>query len=227
MELLKLICFIIVDLLMVLYTYRLLGKIGIVVMYIIHIIISQLLIKLQIQIFNVDIVIGSIAYAVLFLTMDMMNELYGKKNAMKMVDMGLITLVSFLIITYFIKLISINYNNEYINSFNTLLSNQWRIIISDIIISYFIFQKINVLIFDTIKKITGERFLWLRNNISTIICQIATAILFYESAFAGVLTQENIWKIIMSGLIIKLFVTLLETPFLYISKKIKPREDLI
>lgn len=227
MDLLKLVCFILIDLTMVLCTYKVLGKMGIVMMYIIHIIISQLAIKLQIQVLGLDIAIGSMAYAVLFLTMDMMNELYGKKNAMKLVDIGLATLITFLIIIYFIKYISINNDNGYINSFNTLLSNQWRIIASDIIISYCIFQKINVLIFDVIRKITGERLLWLRNNISTIICQIATAFLFYEFAFAGLLEQKIIIQIIIGGLIVKLFVTILETPFLYISKKIKPREELL
>lgn len=227
MEIMKLVCFTLIDLVLVLCSYKMFGKVGIIMMYIIHIIISQLTIKLQIKVENFEIVIGSIAYAVLFLTMDMMNEIYGKRNAMKMVNIGLCTLVVFLIVTYFIKYIGADYDNEYISSFNTLLSNQWRIIISDIIISYFIFQKINVLIFDMIKKITGEKFLWLRNNISTIICQIATAILFYEFAFAGILTQNNIMQIIVSGLIVKLFVTLLETPFLYIGKKINSKEDFV
>lgn len=227
MEILKLVLFIIVDLAIVLCSYKMFGKIGIIMMYIIHIIISQLAIKLQIQVYGIDVVIGSIAYAVLFLSMDMMNEIYGKSDAMKMINIGVATLVVFLMITYFIKYISISYNNEYINSFDILLSNQWRIIVSDIIISYFIFQKINVLIFDIIRKVTKGKYLWLRNNISTIICQIITAILFYEAAFAGTLTQNSIIEIIISGLIVKLVVTLLETPFLYFSKKIKPREIVV
>lgn len=139
-------CFTLIDLVLVLCSYKILGKIGIIMMYIIHIIISQLAIKLQIEVGNFEIVIASIAYAVLFLTMDMMNEIYSKKNAMKMVNIGLCTLVVFLIVSYFIKYIVAGYDNEYISSFNILISNQWRIIISDIIISYFIFQKINVLI---------------------------------------------------------------------------------
>ena len=52
MEIMKLVCFTLIDLVLVLCSYKMFGKVGIIMMYIIHIIISQLTIKLQIKVEN-------------------------------------------------------------------------------------------------------------------------------------------------------------------------------
>ncbi len=223
MNLCYLLIFIIIDMLLLLVTYRLFEKNGLIAMYVLHIILSQITINIPIKIFGFTTVIGSSLYAVLFLTIDMINEHYGKKEANKAINIGVCILIIFIIIIIGIKLIISGNEDEYSQTFNFLFSNQFRIVITDIVVSYFIFQRLNVWIFNKVKKITNNKHLWLRNNASTIISQILTAITFYEIAFVGTIKQSELWQIIAIGLVIKLVVSILETPFLYLSCKMKGR----
>ena len=195
-------------------------------MYILHIFMSQITINITYSAFNFSTIIGSCFYAVLFLTIDMMSEHYGKKDANCIVDIGVFSLIIMLIFIYFVRFLISKNSDDYSIYFLNLTNNQFRIIVTDIFVSYFLFQKINVLIYNKVKSITGEKLLWLRNNLSTIVSQVFTAILFYEFSFYGVLSQYKIWQIILTGLVIKIFVSILETPFLYISKKVGVKNEL-
>ena len=212
--------FLLFDMSLVLLSFRLYGKTGLLVTYILHIFMSQLTINIPYSIFHYTTIIGSCFYAVLFLTVDMLNEHYGKEEANKVVNYGVFTLIVLFTIFFFIRLLIKENVDNYSIELLDLTKNQLRIIVVDILISYFLFQKVNVLLFDKIKARTGEKMLWLRNNVSTIISQVFTAIMFYELSFAGILSQKRIWQIIITGLIVKIIVSLFETPFLYISKKI-------
>lgn len=220
MESVYLLLLIAIDMCFVLLMFHFFGKKGLITMYVLHIFLSQITINIPYRFLGLNSIIGSCFYGVLFLTMDMVSEHYGKEEANLTINSGIcsltILLVLIIVISNLIKLNVDNYSVEFLDLFN----NQWRIIITDIFISYFLFQKINVLIFCKIKKLTNEKYLWLRNNVSTIISQIFTAILFYEFAFFGVMDQYKIWQIILSGLLIKIIISILETPFLYISKKV-------
>jgi uncharacterized integral membrane protein (TIGR00697 family) len=221
-----LLIFILIDMCFLLLAYKYFGKSGLIAIYILHIIFSQMTINIPITIFSYTTVVGSSLYAVLFLTMDMVNEHYGKKSANEVVNIGVYILIIFMLILYFIKILIIKNADDISILFNKLFENQWRIVISDILVSYYIFQKLNILIFDEVRKITKEKYLWLRNNLSTMVSQVLTAIFFYQFAFFGIIPQNKLWQIILAGLIIKLVITLFETPFLYLSCKIKPKNEV-
>lgn len=220
MSILYIIGLILLDMSLVLIMFRLYGKNGLLLMYILNIFISQITINVTYDILDLNIVIGSCFYAVIYLIVDMINEHYGKVEANSIVNIGVFSLIVLFIFIYYTRfLIKIN-SDDYSRCFLYLTNNQFRIIITDILVSYFLFQKLNIFIFDKIKKITKEKYLWIRNNASTIISQVLTAILFYEFSFYNIYAQNKIWQIILTGLIIKIIVSLMETPFLYISKRV-------
>ena len=216
----------IIDMGLVLLMFHLYGKNGLLSMYILHIFLSQITINITYNFLGFSAVVGSCFYAVLFLTIDMITEHYGKKTANTTINIGVLTLISLLLLIYFVRLVLKTNTDSYSIYFLKLTDNQSRIIITDIFVSYFLFQKLNVLLFSKIKKITGEKMLWIRNNVSTIISQIFTAILFYELSFVGIMGQNKIWQLIITGLIIKIIVSLMETPFLYFSKKVGVKHEI-
>ena len=73
-----------------------------------------------------------------------------------------------------------------------------------------------------------RRFLWLRNNGSTLISQIVNTLLFTLLAFWGTYDGATIWSIFASSYLIFIFTSLMDTPFVYwarhISDKKKARE---
>ena len=98
-------------------------------------------------------------------------------------------------------------------------------------IAYLSAQFIDVNIFHYLKSKTGDKKLWLRNNVSTFISQLvdSTAVILIThfvvdglpKTIDGELTHSLIY-FIMSGYIFKLVIAILDTiPFYYLTKKLK------
>lgn len=70
---------------------------------------------------------------------------------------------------------------------------------------------------------TGDsrRFLWLRNNGSTLISQLLNSLLFTLFAFYGTYDAETLLSIFASSYVIYIFTSLLDTPVLYLARRIK------
>ena len=76
----------------------------------------------------------------------------------------------------------------------------------------------------TQKKFGDKRkFLWLRNNGSTLVSQIINTLLFTVIAFAGTYDVKTLLSIFGSSYLIYVVTTLLDTPVLYWARKIHDR----
>ena len=69
-----------------------------------------------------------------------------------------------------------------------------------------------------------RRFLWLRNNGSTLISQLLNTLLFTALAFAGTYDLPTLLSIFGSSYIIYIFTTLLDTPALYLARMISEKK---
>ena len=69
-----------------------------------------------------------------------------------------------------------------------------------------------------------RRFLWLRNNGSTLISQLINSLLFTVLAFAGTYDILTLLSIFGSGYIIFIFTTLLDTPAVYLARLISDKK---
>ena len=72
------------------------------------------------------------------------------------------------------------------------------------------------------KKRFGDnrRFLWLRNNGSTLISQLFNAALFTFGAFWGTYQIQTLVSITVSSYLIFIVTSLADTPFVYAARKI-------
>ena len=70
--------------------------------------------------------------------------------------------------------------------------------------------------FDLWKKYTKGKYLWLRNNASTIVSQAIDTVIFVLVAFLGVYNNDELWDMIWMTYIIKLGVAILDTPLVYL-----------
>lgn len=213
-----------VDLSLVLVFFRLWGKTGIIVFYILHIFLSQITVKLHIGFFGLTVVFGSILYSVLFLCTDLLTEHYGKTEGYRAVLIGIASLLVFISIVQAASLFQPSGDASMITTFSQLFESQWRVVLADIVVSYLLLQSFDIWFFDRIRRWTKDRMLWLRNTLSTAVSQTITAILFFQLAFAGTLPQGVLWQIIFGGLAMKLIVGVLDTPFIYLSYRFRPKE---
>lgn len=174
------------------------------------------------MIFGLSTAIGTVMFASTFLATDILSECYTKEDAKKAVYIGLFSNVVLIVATQIaLKYIPspFDYANE---AMNTLFALNLRISLASATM-YFIANMADVYIFNKIKDKTQGKALWLRNNVSTILCNCIENFGFIGLAFWGIYDAQTIITIAVSTSIIEMIVAVLDTPFLYIARRIKNR----
>ena len=117
-------------------------------------------------------------------------------------------------------------------TYDIVFGNSWRVIGASMT-AYLFAQFIDVQLYDFWKKLTNGRMLWLRNNGSTVLSQLADTILVVSVLFIGIKTGEEITSMIMDGWLFKVICALIDTPILYVSVfllrkyfKLRPGEEV-
>lgn len=201
---------------------KFLGKEGIIGWMGIASILANLLLIKSIDVLGISATLGNVLFASNFLATDILTENYGHKEAKKGVRFGIIAVVVFMIVTQVALLYVPNSEDVAQSSFELLFSFVPRISLASI--SMFALSNIiDIRLYEWLRKKSNGKKMWLRNNICTIICNGGENFLFYIIAFLGVMDIETILTIALSATIIEVLIALCDTPFLYISKKIKDK----
>ena len=115
-------------------------------------------------------------------------------------------------------------------SITAVFSNTPRMMISSLVV-YAISQLIDVQLYHLWWRFTEKhfgdkrRFLWVRNNGSTLISQILNTALFTIFAFWGTYEIGTLFSIMISSYVIYIVTSLCDTPFVYFARLIKERKD--
>lgn len=206
-----------ISLFFMLIAFRL-GKSWVIAMIAASAVLANIFVVKGIYLFGLAATGGNVVYASIFFGTDLLCEHYGKKEARKAVWIGFFASVFFLVSSQFIlRFVPADYDIAQ-EGFKTIFSLTPRIVLGSMI-AYLISQNLDVWIFHKIKTKTKGKFLWLRNNASTLTSQLIDSIIFTLIAFLGV--YPHLWQMILFTYIIKLVVAALDTPFIYLSKKIK------
>lgn len=169
------------------------------------------------MIFGLSTAIGTVMFASTFLATDILTECYSKEDAKKAVYLGLFSDVVLIISTQ-VALRYIPSPFDYANgAMQTLFALNLRISIASAVM-YFIANMADIYLFSKLKEKTEGKYLWLRNNVSTIVCNCLENFGFIGIAFFGIYDLNTIMVIALSTSIVEMIVALLDTPFLYIAK---------
>jgi uncharacterized integral membrane protein (TIGR00697 family) len=203
----------------VLAAFRL-GKNWLIAMIAVNAILMNIFVVKGMYLFGLAATGGNVLYASIFLATDLLDEYYGKKIATKAVMIGFFGSVFFLVTSQLIlKFIPADYDIAQ-DAFKTIFTLTPRIVIGSMI-AYLISQNLDVWTFAKIKQLTKGKHLWLRNNASTWTSQLVDSIIFTTIAFAGI---YPLFELILFTYIIKVIIAALDTPFIYLSKILKPKE---
>lgn len=204
---------------LVLICHRFFKREGVIAWVSIATILANIITAKNAMIFGLSTAIGTVMFASTFLATDILSECYSKEDAKKAVYIGLFSNVVLISATQ-IALRYIPSSFDYANdAMTTLFALNLRISIASAVM-YFIANMADVYIFNRIKDKMDGRALWLRNNVSTILCNCLENFGFIGLAFYGIYDMKAIIVIAASTSIIELIVALLDTPFLYIAKKL-------
>lgn len=218
--------FALVNFVMFTLMYKVFGKMGIFFWIVLATILANIQVVKIIPLFGLEASLGNILYGTIFLGTDVLNEIYGKKDAKKAVYLGFIVLFIFLIVMQFALWFAPHINDGAQSALETIFGfTPWIVLGS--VTAFIVSQMFDVYIFQWIKKLLPDnKYLWIRNNGSTIVSQLIDTLIFVPIAFllSGYLPFESVVGVFISTYLIKLLVAVLDTPFIYLIKKVKPIE---
>lgn len=213
---------------MALAAYRFFGKAGLYCLSAIATILANIEVLLLIRAFGMEQTLGNVLFAVTFLITDILSECEGKKAANKAVWIGMFASLFFLLLSQSWLLYIPSEGDWAMNPIREIFSSTPRMLISSFLV-YAVSQMFDVWLYhkwwDFTEKKTGDRrrFLWLRNNGSTLVSQLLNTLLFTLFAFYGTYDAGTLVSIFFSSYVIYIFTSLLDTPVLYLARKVHDR----
>lgn len=214
----------------VLFAYQFFGKVGLYAVTVIATITANIEAMILVNAFGMEQTLGNVFFAATFLITDILSETESKKEANKAVWVGVFTSVFFICITQSWLLYTPASSDWVMPSIRNIFSNTPRMMLSSLIV-YAISQFVDVQLYHLWWKFTEKhfgdkkRFLWVRNNGSTLISQILNTVLFTLFAFFGTYNASTLINIMLSSYVIYIVTSLCDTPFVYLARLIKDRKD--
>lgn len=203
------------------FSYKKFGKIGLYIWVPISTILANIQVVMLVRLFGMDATLGNILYAGGFLVTDILSENYGREEAKTAVKIGFFSLISMTALMQVAILftpLDIPEGLELFNGVKSIFSLMPRLAAASLI-AYLISQFHDVWLYETIKnKFPAVKYLWLRNNGSTLISQILDNLIFTVIAFYGIYPFAVLVQIFISTYIIKMIVAICDTPFIYLAE---------
>ena len=181
---------------------------------------------------NFALSVGIIAYPVTFIVTDLISELYGKRRANQVVLAGFFASVFTVVLVYVAMAVPTAEISPLDNAtFEKVFGLSGPAFFGSML-AYLTAQFIDIRIFHFWKRLTEGKYLWLRNNASTMCSQLVdTSVILVILCSAGVIPWESFYSLLWMGWMFKVFVALIDTPIIYfclwlLKDKIQPTSYL-
>ncbi len=209
----------------IILSYRIFGKLGLYAWIAMAIIIANIQVAKMIRFFGLLTAMGNIIYGSTFLATDILTEKYGKREAKIGVYIGFFALIMTTVIMQTTLIFKPAPEDTLDPALRQIFSFMPDVTIASLT-AYIISQLHDVWAFHFWKEKTKGRFLWLRNNASTMVSQLidnATFtflffVVFNPQIFAQIGAQ-GVWEIFVTSYIMKFIVAVCDTPFIYLATK--------
>jgi len=202
----------------ILIAYRCFGKTGLYIWIPVSTILANIQVMKMVDLFSIGVTLGNITYASSFLVTDILSENYGKKDAKKAVYTGFFSLSATVVIMNLALAFQPNEFDFIQDSLKNIFALLPRIALASLI-AYGVAQLHDVWAYDFWKRrMPGFKFLWLRNNASTMISQLLDSLIFTTIAFWGLMPAREFLEILATTYTVKSIVAMADTPFLYLAR---------
>ncbi len=181
-----------------------------------------------------ELSVGILPYPVTFLITDLISEVYGRKKANQVVTAGIFASffsMGIVLLAHWAPAIAGSPVDD--ATFGRVFALSPIAVLASML-AYLFAQYIDIAIYHFWKALTKGRHLWLRNNFSTFFSQtVDTFTVVSLLCVFGVLPWDKFYGLFVAGVIFKIMIALLDTPFLYLFVYIfrrrfglKPAEEL-
>ncbi len=209
------------------FIFKHFGRMGLYAWVPISSILANMQVILLVNLFGYETTLGNIMYAGGFLVTDILSEKYGKHEAKKAVYIGFISMI----VTAVCMKIAVSFSPSTVQegaqnfeSLKLIFDFMPRILFAGLT-AYGISQLHDVWAYEFWKKkFPALRYVWVRNNASTIVSQFIDTTIFTLVAFWGIYPTEVLVQIFFVTYFMKVIVALCDTPFVYWAAKMNNKE---
>ncbi|MDC7223630.1 MAG: queuosine precursor transporter [Spirochaetales bacterium] len=201
----------------ILVVYRFFGKTGLFCWIPIACILANIQVLKLVEIFGITATLGNIIYASSFLVTDILSENYGKETARRAILLGFISLVAMTVFMNLALYFTPAEGDFAQSSLSAIFSLMPRITLASFT-AYLVSQLHDVWAYGFWKKKKPDvKYIWIRNNLSTLVSQLIDTLIFTFIAFWGSLTGSLFLEVLVTTYIFKLITALCDTPLVYIA----------
>lgn len=157
------------------------------------------------------------AYALTFFVSDCYAEVYGRKAATRLVNVGFVMNLIFLSVVWAAIYAPVSPDSPVSQAAFSEVLGAGTGVVAGGMTAYIVSQNLDVVIFHGIKDRTDGGALWLRNVVSTATSQFVDTLIFITVAFVvfqGVSPETGL-SLVAGQYGFKLLLVLLDTPFVY------------
>lgn len=168
----------------------------------------------------IHVSVGILTVPIMFLVTDIVAEVLGKQVAKKFVNTAIVIMLFVLIITAVSVWLPADPSRAYFSqdAYSKIFSVSIRMMVASII-AFILAQHHDIWAFHFWKQKTKSKWLWFRNNASTIVSQFIDSTVFMFIAFYGLTPKFDslyIFSLIIPYWLFKILFALLDTPFCYL-----------
>jgi queuosine precursor transporter len=192
-----------------------------VAIYVVFLALSQIfavkIARFDLGFVNVYTTGASLIFAVTFLITDIVNEKFGRKETVKMIFFAFFTQVLMVAFIYLVSALAPApfWPNQ--DAWNKIFGFVPRIVGASLL-TFLISENFDAFIFSWFKKITGGKWLWMRNAFSSLPALSLDTVLFVALAFYG--TGIPLWPLMLGQFITKWTVGVIDIPFMYLNRRV-------
>ena len=212
----------------VILAYRLFGKNGLFAFTALATVLANIEVLILVDAFGMEQTLGNVMFASTYVVTDILSENESKKDAAKAVYVGIFASVAMLMFTGLWMLYTPADTDTVMPAIRQIFSRTPRLMLASTI-GYAVSQRLDVSLYHTFWRLTSKKgdsrkYLWVRNNAATLISQVINTVLFTGIAFFGIYGTGTVINIMISSYVIYIFTSLLDTPVIYIARRMKEKK---
>ena len=167
--------------------------------------------------FQFEVSVGILPYPITFLITDIISEIYGKKRANQVVIVGLFSTVFVMGVVALADIVPATEWSPVSNETFSRVFGLTGVAVAASMFAFLMAQFIDIRIYHFWKSLTKGKYLWIRNNFSTMTSQFVDtiAVLALLSVFDAI-PWDKFSILLLNGFLFKVIVAAFDTPFLYL-----------
>jgi hypothetical protein len=168
-------------------------------------------------IINFEVSVGILPYPITFLVTDVISEIFGRKRANQVVTVGLFSTIFVMFVVTVADIVPATSWSPVSDEEFQKVFGLTGVAVAASMVAFLLAQFIDIRIYHFWKRLTKGKYLWIRNNFSTMTSQfVDTSAVLLLLCFFNAIEWNMFVPLLINGFLFKILVALCDTPLLYV-----------